>query len=111
MAIDAKTRLQMRKDAMRIVANDNWCNADVGDLACHVLSLLDDTEESNERNEMKEQLIMSIEECIRDHISQDLNIDAAIAAASREIVEALLRPMIAPTPFVEAFLKTQIRNS
>jgi hypothetical protein len=42
---------------------------------------------------MKEQLRLSIEQCIRDHLEQDADRDAAIRAASVEIVEGLLRPL------------------
>lgn len=42
---------------------------------------------------MKEQLRLSIEQCIRDHLAQDLDTDSAIVAASKEIVDAISRPL------------------
>ena len=42
---------------------------------------------------MKEQLRMSIEQTIRDHIAQDTDFDNAVREASRDIVNALERPL------------------
>ena len=46
---------------------------------------------------MQEQMRLSIEQCIREHIAQDVDFDNAVVEASREIVAALVRPIEGPT--------------
>lgn len=42
---------------------------------------------------MQEQLRLSIEAIIREHIAQDVDFDNAVVEASREIVAGLMRPL------------------
>lgn len=51
---------------------------------------------------MTEQLRLSVEQCIRDHLAQDVDRDAAIVEASREIVAGLLRPLSGGPTLVDA---------
>lgn len=46
---------------------------------------------------LSEALIYSIRCCIHEHLAQDSDVDAAIDAAAREIVQAILRD-IHPQP-------------